>query len=167
MTYSTLKRSFLLTSILAATLSFSACSAPSNTSPQTVSAVHNIESTRASLIAFNDKFNDISANHDTEGLLSLYTPDALWIAPGVRPAAGYDEPRKTFSFLSENKGVLTHTVDHLHISEDGTQATMIGEAVIQVEAAGLDATGTYLFVLKRTNNEWKIVTDMFHQHTEK
>ena len=119
-----------------------------------------------SLAAFNEKFNANSAGHDVEGLLSLYTPDALWIAPGERPVAGYDAPRETFSFVTENKGFLSHTVDHLHISDDASQAVMIGEAVIKVDAAGMDATGTYLFVLKRDKDSWKIVTDMFHQHTK-
>ena len=134
---------------------------------QTVAAsVVNVAETETSLNRFNDEFNAISAKHDVDGLLSLYTPDSLWIAPGERPATGYEEPRKTFSFLAENKGLLTHTVDHLHISNDGSQAVMIGEAVIKVDAVGMDATGTYLFVMKRVNDEWKIVTDMFHQHTK-
>lgn len=119
------------------------------------------------LRAFNDQFNTIAANHDVDGFLSLYTPDALWIEGDKRPAKGHGEPRKTFQFLAENKGILTHTVDHLHIAEDGSQAVMIGEAIIKVDAAGLDATGTYLFVMKRDGDDWKIVTDMFHQHSRK
>lgn len=102
-----------------------------------------------------------------DGILSLYAPDALWIAPGEHPAAGHDEPRKTFGFLAKNKGFLSHSVDYLHISEGNTKAVMIGEAVKKVEAAGTDATGTYLFVLKRTGvDDWTILTDMFHQHTK-
>ena len=97
----------------------------------------------------------------------MYVPDLVWIAPGERPTTGYKGPNETFGFLTQNNGFLSHTVDYLHISDDQTQAVMIGEAVIKVESAGMDATGTYLFVLKREGKtDWKIVTDMFHQHTK-
>jgi hypothetical protein len=42
---------------------------------------------------------------------------------------------------------------------------MIGTAIAKVEEVGLDATGTYLFVMKKVNGDWKILTDMWHQHT--
>lgn len=151
-----------LTSMLGALAILTA--ACSSDTPQ--SKILNIAQAETSLAAFNDKFNSSSANHDVDALLSLYTPDALWIAPGERPVAGYDAPRETFGFVTKNKGFLSHTVDHLHISDDASQAVMIGEAVIKVDAAGMDATGTYLFVLKRDKDSWKIVTDMFHQHTK-
>ena len=43
---------------------------------------------------------------------------------------------------------------------------MIGEADILVERAELDAMGTYLFVLERYGEDWKIVVDMFNQYAE-
>jgi len=30
----------------------------------------------------------------------------------------------------------------------------------------MDATGTYLYVLKPTDDGWKVVTDMWHQHAK-
>ncbi len=160
---STLRRTLLMGAL---GLMAAGCSAPSSNS-NAATQTHDVSDTKASLNAFNDRFNEISAQHNVDGLISLYTPEALWIAPGERPTTGEEEPRKTFGFVANNKGFLSHTVDHLHISDDGTQAVMIGEAVIKVEAAGVDATGTYLFVLKRQgDNTWKIVTDMFHQHTK-
>lgn len=163
-----LKTKYLLASAMAVGLTLSGCSDAGGAMDNSKinQSVYSVSDAERDLYAFNDDFNAISGRHDLDGLLSLYVPDALWIAPGERPVAGYDAPRQTFGFLTSNKGVLTHTIDHLKISDDATQAVMIGEAIIQVPSAGLDATGTYLFVMKRVNGEWKVVTDMFHQHTK-
>jgi hypothetical protein len=41
---------------------------------------------------------------------------------------------------------------------------VIGSVEAVVEGAGMDATGTYLFVLEPDDDGWAIVTDMWHQH---
>lgn len=121
---------------------------------------------RAELNAFNDRFNALSAARNTEGLAALYAVDSLWIAPKTPPAPGQKLARETFGFLAAKKGSLVHTVDELILSDDSTQAVMIGDAIVKVERAGLDFTGTYLFVLQRQQDGWQIVTDMFNQHVE-
>lgn len=162
-----LKKAIATTGILAV-LTLGACAttgATSTTHEVKLSQPISQTDARAELIAFNDEFNAISARHDLEGFISLYRSDALWIAPDVPPAAFEGPARETFGFLAQNKGILTHSVDNLEISEDGKLATMIGTAVIKVEAAGVDATGTYLFVMKREDSgNWVILTDMWHQH---
>lgn len=122
------------------------------------------DAVEAELISFNDRFNDIAANYDTDAFISLYSEDALWIAPGKAAVQGLETPTAAFQFLVGNEGKLTHTIDNMFISEDGLQAVMIGKTAVKIEKLELDATGTYLFVLKRTDDEWKIVTDMFNQH---
>lgn len=124
-------------------------------------------STRESLVKFNDTFNQYAASHDVEAMMSLYDQDAYWIAPKTPPAKGRDGvPRQTFSFLSENKGHLSHTIDELFISDDGTQAVMMGEAIVLVEKANLDIKGTYIFTLEREGDKWEIATDMFNHHSK-
>ena len=116
------------------------------------------------LHALNDQFNELAAAHDMEGMMSLYADKVLWIEPAIPPSIGHDGPRATFQFLVDMQGTLTHTIDHLIISDDQSQAVMVGGAAIKVEKAGLDATGTYLFTLKHDGENWMIVTDMWHQH---
>lgn len=118
------------------------------------------------LNAFNDKFNQAVAEKDMAGFLSLYSAEALWIAPASPPVEGHGEPRATLQMIIDNDGQLSHTVDKLIISDDGDQAVMIGSANVYVEKAGIDATGTYLFVLERKNQNWQIITDMWHQHAK-
>lgn len=120
------------------------------------------------LAGLNDRFNEFAAEGDLEGILSLYADDALWIAPATPPVAGHDAPRETFKFLIDNDGSLTHSVDELFVSDDGTLAVMIGGADINVEKVGMKAKGTYLFVLRRSDaGNWQIETDMWHQHADK
>ena len=120
-----------------------------------------------SLVAFNDTFNDHAANHDIEGLVALYHEDAYWIAPNAFPAQGRDGvPRQTITFMSENQGELSHTIDELFISDDGTQAVMMGVTSARVESAGVNFQGTYIYVLERGSDDapWQVVVDMYNNH---
>ena len=118
---------------------------------------------RESLIAFNDRFNELAATHDAAGLIALYDEDAFWIAPATPPAQGRDGvPRQTINFMSENKGELSHTIEDLFISDDGTQAVMKGITRALVESQGFQLEGSYVYVLERENedDEWQIVLDL-------
>ncbi|WP_415401764.1 YybH family protein [Tateyamaria sp. SN3-11] len=122
---------------------------------------------RESLIAFNDRFNEFAATHDAAGLIALYDEDAFWIAPATRPAQGRDGvPRQTITFMSENKGELSHTIEDLFISDDGTQAVMKGVTRASVESQGFQLEGSYVYVLERESedHEWQIVLDMFSNY---
>ena len=116
------------------------------------------------LSAYNDRYNEIVAEYDLEAFLELYGDAPLWIAPGQPPVAGLDVPAGTFGFIIENEGVFSHSFDQFFASQDGTQAVMIGGYDLDVEKAGVTAQGTYLFVMERTGDGWRIVADMFNQH---
>ena len=122
---------------------------------------------RESLIVFNDRFNALAASHDAEGLIALYDADAFWIAPGARPAQGRDGVlRQTITFMSTHKGALSHTVEDLFISADGTQAVMKGVTKAAVESQGFQLEGTYVYVLERHSEgaPWRIILGMFSQY---
>ncbi len=125
------------------------------------------EDPTSSLIAVNDRFNEAAAAHDAQGLIELYADDTLWIAQGTPVTQGLEGPRQLFEFVTANKGKVTHTIDHLFVSEDATLAVMIGSVEAVIESQGMDATGTYLFVLEPEDDGWEIVTDMWHQHVQK
>lgn len=141
---------------IAATLMLGACSAAtSSTAPLP---------TKADLVTYNATYNEIAARYDMNAFLGLYSNNPLWIAPTDAPAAGLDVPRNTFGFLSAKKGILTHTADHTFFSKDGSQAVLIGRYDIAINAVGVKADGTYLFVLEREGDGWKIIVDMFNEH---
>jgi ketosteroid isomerase-like protein len=117
-----------------------------------------------SLNAINDQFNTFAANHNAVGLVSLYSKDTLWIEQGKPVRQGLEGPRELFEFVTANKGDVTHTIDHLYVSDDETLAVMIGFVEAKIETVGMDATGTYLFVLRPEDDGWEIIADMWHQH---
>lgn len=118
------------------------------------------------LTAYNDQYNEIVADYDLEAFLALYNDTPLWIAPEQPPVAGLDVPAGTFGFIIENEGVFSHSFDEFFVSDDGTQAVMIGGYDLKVAKAGVAAQGTYLFVMAREGDGWNIVADMFNQHTD-
>ncbi|WP_298839442.1 nuclear transport factor 2 family protein [uncultured Roseobacter sp.] len=125
------------------------------------------DETRESLIAFNDRFNQLAASHDAAGLIALYDEDAFWIAPATRPSQGRDGvPRQTITFMSENNGRLSHTVEDLFISDDGRLAVMKGVTRASVESHGFQLEGSYIYVLERAGESepWRIVLDMFSNY---
>ncbi|MEL0637007.1 nuclear transport factor 2 family protein [Marinomonas sp. TI.3.20] len=119
----------------------------------------------ASLNAFNDRFNQSVVEGNADDLVDMYAKDTLWIEQGKPATQGLEEPRKLFNFVTANKGQVTHTIDRLFVSDDASLAVMIGSVDAKMEKVGLDATGTYLFVLRPDGSTWKIVTDMWHQHS--
>lgn len=119
-----------------------------------------------SLTAVNERFNEAAAAHNAEALVKLYDKDTLWIAQGAPVSQGLKGPRELFEFVTSNKGRVVHTIDHLFVSDDASLAVMIGSVEAVIESKGMDATGTYLFVLKPEDDGWEIVTDMWHQHTQ-
>lgn len=119
---------------------------------------------RQELSTYNDRYNEIVASHDLEAFLGLYNDAPLWIAPEKPPVVGLDVPAGTFGFIIENKGVFSHSFDQFFASDDGTQAVMIGSYDLDVDKVGISAKGTYLFVLERNRDDWKIVADMFNKY---
>lgn len=119
---------------------------------------------RAEFTAYNDTYNQIIADYDLEAFVALYNDAPIWIEPDKAPIVGLDVPSGTFGFIIQNEGKLTHSFDELLVSADGTQAVMIGEYNASIATVGMEAAGTYLFVLQRSGEGWDIVVDMFNQH---
>ncbi|WP_282095308.1 YybH family protein [Epibacterium ulvae] len=116
------------------------------------------------LNAVNDAFNTGIVEKDVKGLIDLYGPDVMWIAPGTpMNLNGLAEAEQLFSFVTGNDGDVTHDIDHLFISDDETLAVMIGDVIAKVPSIGVDGAGTYLYVMDKIDGEWKIVGDMWNQ----
>ncbi len=79
---------------------------------------------------------------------------------------GLDEARKLFEFVTSKNGDVTHSINHLFVSDDTSLAVMIGDVNVKIESAGIDGHGTYLYVLDQVDDEWKIIGDMWNQVAE-
>lgn len=131
-----------------------------------LSAYSSSSKTIEEMNAFNDSFNTVVVERNIDDFLSLYSEQATWIAPSTAPVQGHDEPRALIEFIAAKDGHLSHTIETLFVSPDGTQAVMIGEADVEIKQVGMKATGTYLFVLEKEERNWKIQTDMWYQYPD-
>lgn len=129
-------------------------------------ALHADTDIPTSLNAVNDEFNEAVAAGDAKRLVNLYSDDTLWVAQGMPVTQGLEGPRQLFKLVTQNQGKVTHTIEYLFVSDDETLAVMIGSIDAEIESQDLDTSGTYLFVLKPDDGGWKIITDMWHQHSE-
>ncbi|AHD08871.1 YybH family protein [Phaeobacter gallaeciensis] len=119
------------------------------------------------LNAVNDAFNAGIVAQDQEALLSLYGEEVMWIAPGTAMTLnGRDEAAKLFTFMTGAEAQVTHDIDHLFVSDDETLAVMIGDVVAKAPSMGVDGHGTYLYVLNKNGDDWKIIGDMRNQVAE-
>ncbi|AHD08862.1 YybH family protein [Phaeobacter gallaeciensis] len=118
----------------------------------------------AELKAVNDAFNAGIASQDVQGLVALYGPEVMWIAPGSpMNLNGLEEAENLFTFMTGQNAEVTHDIDHLFVSDDETLAVMIGDVTAKVETLGIDGVGTYLYVLENAEGDWKIIADMWNQ----
>jgi len=115
---------------------------------------------------YNKRYNEIVRTYDIKGFTALYNPNPVWIDPNKPPVSGLEVPQQTLQFLADNKGLLSHTLEQVHMSDDGSQAVITGEYDAKIEAFNTHSKGTYLFVLTRDGDEWKIAVDMFNEHLE-
>lgn len=116
---------------------------------------------------YNTQYNEIVSTYDIDAFTQLYNAHPVWIDPNKAPVAGLDVPQQTLQFLAANEGVLTHTLEQLYVSDDGTQAVMTGQYDLTIDKFKKKGKGTYLFVLKHDGTDWKIAVDMFNEHLEK
>lgn len=130
-------------------------------------ASENEKQTRDDLESFNQRFNQIVSKYDADSFVKLYKTDSWLIAPEAKPSADPDELRKMIGFLSKKGYSMAHTIDRVLISEDLSQAILIGEAEATNDAHPARAVGTYLFVMQKVDSEWKIAIDMFNQYESK
>lgn len=115
---------------------------------------------------YNDTYNEIVKTYDVEAFTQLYNAHPVWIDPNKPPVSGLAVPRQTLQFLAQNEGLLSHTLEEVYMSDDGTQAVITGEYNLSIAKFKKKGKGTYLFVLKREGDAWKIAVDMFNEHIE-
>lgn len=56
-------------------------------------------------------------------------------------------PRAAYEFVFSSNAALSHTLDNVIVSDDGSLAVMIGAFEPAAPSLNLEDTGTYLFVL--------------------
>jgi len=120
---------------------------------------------RQAIQADEKKWNADFKSKDLEALLSHYSDDAYFVAPGVKPASGSTEIRKTYADgMSDQNFSITFASDKIDVSGSGDMAYARGrftEKFTDPKTQKLMTdSGSYVTVYKKqSDGSWKAVED--------
>jgi uncharacterized protein (TIGR02246 family) len=150
-------KALLLFGAVGAALTLGGCNKTSAVGASDASAV------QAAIKADEKKWNDQFKARDQEGLLSHYTDDAFFVAPGVPRAKGAVEIRKAYSeALADNYFTISFASDTIDTSGDLAYARGHFNEKYQDRKSGkiISDSGTYLTVYKKQEDGgWKAIED--------
>lgn len=138
--------------------SFMARTVQANDSPINLQATQEIRD-------FSERWNQMSATKNLEGMVALYASDTLWLPPNAARSTGTNEVRNTYGQLFKAPNMrLVHTTTKISVAESGELATEIGRYDVQLDTpqGQFKDEGKYMFLLSKVNGEWKIAADMFN-----
>ena len=142
---------------LALTLTLGACSKAANSSGSA-------DVTQA-IKADEKKWNADFKSKDLEGLLSHYSDDAYFIAPGVKPASGSTEIRKAYAEgTSDPNFAISFASDKIDVAGSGDMAYARGHFTEKYTDPKtqkvMTDSGSYVTVYKKQpDGSWKAVED--------
>ena len=111
------------------------------------------------------KWNADFKSKDLEGLLSHYSDDAYFVAPGVKPASGSTEIRKTYAEgTSDPNFAISFASDKIDVAGSGDMAYARGRFTEKYTDPKtqkvMTDSGSYVTVYKKQpDGSWKAVED--------
>lgn len=108
----------------------------------------------------NAAFEAAIAAGDVDAVVSLYTDDALLMAPNAPAAEGLEAIRAAFEALLEGVGSLALTTRE--VEAYGDTASEVGSYVLEGHDGSHLDHGKYLVIWKRTADGWKLHRDIFN-----
>ena len=111
------------------------------------------------------KWNADFKSKDLEGLLGHYSDDAYFVAPGVKPASGSTQIRKTYADgMSDQNFAITFASDKIDVAGSGDMAYARGRFTEKYTDPKtqkvMTDSGSYLTVYKKqSDGSWKAVED--------
>ena len=115
------------------------------------------------IVALNQQLSECVAEKDAEACSSLYTTDAIYMAPNLDPAEGRAAIAAAFAVeIAAGMEVIRLTADEIEIF--GATAHEVGSFVVEAgDGTHLDH-GNYIVLWKRTEEGWKLHRDIFNSN---
>lgn len=105
------------------------------------------------------------AQGHAEEVAQLYTEDAIFFAPGAAPFVGHESIEALVqSLMDSGISEVSLIADEIEINGRGKTAYILGHYDLYVGGASV-GQGPFLFLMKTSNNEWKIYRDIFNSST--
>ena len=129
------------------------------------SGASDADSVKQAVKADEKKWNADFKSKDIEGLLSHYSDDAYFVAPGVKPASGSTEIRKAYAEgTSDQNFSISFASDKIDVAGSGDMAYARGRFTEKYTDPKtqkvMTDSGSYLTVYKKqSDGSWKAVED--------
>jgi uncharacterized protein (TIGR02246 family) len=155
-----LRTSFVLAGAAALAVSLGGCSKYGNGGGKADTA-----SVKDAIKADEKAWNDQFKSKDLEALAGHYAGDAYFVAPGIKPASGSTEVRKTYAnAMSDKNFTISFSSDKIDVAASGDLAYARGrfnEKYTDPKAGKVMAgEGSYITVYKKQQDgSWKAVED--------
>lgn len=122
---------------------------------------------RAALLESADRWEKGALAGDAAAVASLYSEDAVLLAPGVPTAKGRAQIESALAAMFESAPATSVSIDSdaITVSESGDLAYDVGTYTMAGTTPAGEAwqdEGKYLAVLRNVGGEWKLVADTWN-----
>lgn len=108
----------------------------------------------------NAQFVKAANSGDTARVASLYTEDAVLLAPNAPMARGRQEIKAFFDGMVAQMGLPKLQLITKQVEEHGDTAWEVG--VYTMTLQGVSDEGKYIVVWKRQGDDWKLAADIWN-----
>ena len=115
---------------------------------------------QAEIAQVNQAFEEAARKGDTKRLASLYTPDAMVLAPDAPVVKGRDAIQQFWTSAAQQMGLKDVRLTTLDLQIVGDTAYEVGEAqlTLQSGSAGIK----YVVVWKKADGRWGLHRDIWN-----
>lgn len=123
----------------------------------------NLQTDAERLLLMDQQWNMLIASHDTAGALNYFDAEAKVFVANGPVLEGKSEIRKFLENFG-NKPSMTFSAkaNSVSISSSGDMAYLTG--TFASFSKGTEQTGKYVTIWRKTNNDWKIMIDIFNSN---
>jgi uncharacterized protein (TIGR02246 family) len=108
----------------------------------------------------NRAFEEAARKGDTARLASLYTPDAMVLAPDAPLVKGRDAIQQFWTSAAQQMGLKDVRLDTLDLQMAGDTAYEVGEAQLTLQSGS--AAVKYVVVWKKADGRWSLHRDIWN-----
>jgi uncharacterized protein (TIGR02246 family) len=119
-----------------------------------------LQAVRSAIEATNAQFVEAANSGDTARVASLYTEDAVLLAPNAPMMRGRQEIKGFFDGMVAQMGLPKLQLNTKQVEEHGDTAWEVG--VYTMKLQDISDEGKYIVVWKRQGADWKLAADIWN-----
>jgi uncharacterized protein (TIGR02246 family) len=118
------------------------------------------QAVRSAIEGTNAQFVEAANSGDTARVASLYTEDAVLLAPNAPMMRGRQEIKAFFDGMVAQMGLPKLQLNTKQVEEHGDTAWEVGAYTMKLQ--GVSDEGKYIVVWKRHGSDWKLAADIWN-----